>query len=63
MTNLEILVLALFSTYCCFCQEQWLFYKEMQKHCKKHQGVCKDCACWSCPRKLYIDEYKMNRGN
>lgn len=42
-------------------QNEQLFYHEMKKACKKHLGRCVNCACWSCPRKKYIDEYKISQ--
>ena len=42
-----------------YCQNEMLFYREMKKACKKNRGQCKNCSqCWSCPRKIYVDEYK-----
>lgn len=34
------------------------FYIVQNKYCKRYKGVCKNCNCWSCTRKKYIDEYK-----
>lgn len=41
--------------YICYAQEQWLFYREMKKRCKRYRGNCDLCDCWSCPKKLYDD--------
>lgn len=47
--------------YVCYCQEEMLFYKELKKYCKKNNGNCSSCTCWSCPRKLYNDEYMTQK--
>lgn len=54
MNFLIVLILALIST-----EAQFSFI--MRFYCKKNKGVCKNCLCWSCPRKKYIDEYKISK--
>ena len=57
MNKLFIFILGAIITYFEF---QALDYYQLKKYCKKNKGVCKNCVCFSCPRKLYIDEYKIN---
>lgn len=59
MSYVETIIIMAFTVYICYCQEERLFYSSMKKYCKKNNGACENCTCWSCPRKLYIDEYKM----
>lgn len=47
--------------YIFLINEQFLFYLTMKIYCKKNLGRCINCSCWSCPRKKYIDEYKIHR--
>ena len=56
--NFYGLCLLILGTYIIYIQNEKLFYAAMKKYCKKNQGICSQCACWSCPRKLYIDEYR-----
>lgn len=51
MNNIILIILGIYLIY---CQENMLFYKTEQKHCKKWQGDCENCDCWSCKRKEYI---------
>lgn len=46
-----------------FCEWQALDYFQMKRYCKKNKGICKNCVCFSCPRKKYIDEYKLSKNN
>lgn len=59
--NIYTLLSFIFISYVCYCQQEKLFYGSMKKYCKKNNGVCSNCTCWSCPRKLYIDEYKNKK--
>lgn len=42
----------------CYSFDQTFFYFKMKQYCKKFKGKCQLCDCWSCPRKLYRDDYK-----
>lgn len=55
--NFYTVCLIVLCTYISYIQNEKLFYGSMKKYCKKNKGVCANCSCWSCPRKLYIDEY------
>lgn len=59
--NFYTLCLLGLGAYISYIQNEKLFYASMKKYCKKNKGVCINCTCWSCPRKLYIDEYKENQ--
>lgn len=61
MNKFEQILSMIFYLYIFFCQEQMLFYSSMKKYCKKNNGNCENCICWSCPRKLYIDEYRLKK--
>lgn len=58
--NFSILLLAFIIT---ICEWESLDYFHMKRHCKKNKGICKNCVCFSCPRKKYIDEYKLSKNN
>ena len=40
--------------YFIYCQDQMLFFTTEKYYCKKNQGNCLNCECWSCKRKEYI---------
>ena len=63
MSNLESILMFSLCLYCMYIQNSHLFYKSMQRFCKKNNGECINCSCWSCPRKQYKDEYMENKKN
>lgn len=46
---------------CFYIYQEFLFYHTLKVYCKKNKGLCENCLCWSCPRKLYIDEYRLKK--
>ena len=60
---MEKVIYILLFIYSMYCQEEMLFYGQMKKYCKLHRGECTICDCWSCPRKIYKDEYKKGNNN
>jgi len=63
MSNIEQILTFAMVLYVAYIQNSHLFYREMQKACKKNNGECINCSCWSCPRKQYKDEYIENKKN
>ena len=57
--NYYIIIKFILGFLAIYIYDEFLFYKTLKFYCKKNKGVCSECSCWSCPRKLYIDEYKI----
>lgn len=49
----EILKLFLFLVVS-FITNEYCFYHTMKIYCKKNNGCCDKCDCWSCPRQKYL---------
>ncbi len=46
----------IFIFYFIYCHEEMLFYLTEKFYCKKYKGKCEECECWSCKRKVYLEE-------
>lgn len=63
MSIIDKILLGIISVIITYSVDETLFYREVKKGCKKSKGDCTICDCWSCPRKLYKDEYMEIRKN
>ena len=58
MENIDfyLIIKFLLGFICFYIYDQFLFFSTQKKYCKKNNGNCKNCQCWSCPRNEFLDK-------
>lgn len=54
--SLSLIIRFLLGFICFYIYDQFLFFSTQKKYCKKNNGNCKNCNCWSCPRFQFLDK-------
>ena len=59
MENYILILLGIcFGVYFIYLQEQWFFKRTNEHYCRKYNGNCNYCDCWSCEKYCILHEKK-----